>query len=94
MINPNMSDKDKLQLIKQFAEDIYESRSDVHDILHAIINDGYYDPECIECRFVLAQIPVPGHKDIDVEYDTGTTLITYKDTNEDWQIAKNTRYVR
>lgn len=68
----------RLELMQEAFE---EKRSDVHDMLDAILRDEDIDPATAEHRFATvtvrrAELPVNRDKDVTITYDTLTTLFS------------------
>ncbi len=86
-----MGKRDKL-FIQWLAKRFSEKRSDVTDICVSFLETGVIPSETwVEQRFIQAHIP---ETDIDVEYDTLTTEISYRKTQsmELWEQCINHEY--
>lgn len=61
--------------IEKLAEALAEKRSDISDILYSILDGQELDEDWIEHRFIITNIPEGA---TDVEYDTLTTMFSFK----------------
>jgi hypothetical protein len=73
-----------------FLRDLYtEKRSDVVDIIDKYLTTGNAE-DYSEQRFIQATIP---GTNIEVEYDTLTTLMSYHTPLEQWKDCENHKYL-